>query len=77
MGPDLLFAIAMIALMLGLIVAALRAQRGERRRIDVESLRLTRRDLEAFARALRDEVVGADDFLARARSPLPGGRGRA
>ena len=48
-----------------------RAVRRDRRRISDHAARLgsrrARRDLAGFVRALRREVVGAEDFLARAR----------
>lgn len=62
-----------------------RALKRDRRRIGDDAVRLVRkrarRDLEAFVRALRYEVRGADDFLARARrsgaSAPPSGLGRS
>jgi hypothetical protein len=56
-----------------------RALARDRRRIGDEAVRLVRerarRELDAFVRALRSEVVGADDFLARARRSLSRGQG--
>jgi hypothetical protein len=59
-----------------------RAVRRDRRRISDDAARLVRRrarrDLAGFVRALRREVVGAEDFLARARrcNPSVPGSGR-
>lgn len=61
------------------IAAYGRALQRDQRRLGDEAFRLVRlrlrRDLAAFSRTLRWDVVGAEDFLARARCTLPRGRG--
>jgi hypothetical protein len=54
-----------------------RALERDRREIGRLVRRRSRREVEAFARVLQSEIVGADDFLSRARPTASRGRGRS